>query len=370
MSIKLDQPFLEASKADWLAKVEKDLKGKPLAGLDWDYGSINGTPFFHRDDITPEYPIYKPSIEGGWEVGFPIEVGDDVEEANEIALEALQLGATNLLFYLPDSFTPVEVPALLKGIQMEWVTTQFELSMGIMPTISKAINQYVGEFFVANLVKVYFRGVEADQLHHWMDNRNDENFPSNVLFHVQSLNRIEDPVTQIAHLVYKWNQILERVYDKGVDLAAVIPNTRLIIRLGDHYFLNIAQLRALRLLSTLVIESWGLTNEFSISIEVQLATDSHVNDTHYNKIKATAQALAAVIGGGNTLFIWPSDALQNKNGNIDSRRVSLNVQHILKLESYLKQIGDPAAGSYFLESLTDQLAKKAWVTFQKMVDQQ
>ena len=369
MSIQLDHSFLGTSKSNWLAKVEKDLKGKPMAGLDWQYGPINGTPFYHRDDVVPLVPIPKAQVEGGWEIGFPIEVGDDVNQANNIAMEVLQQGATNLLFYLPNSFKAEAVATLLKGIQMEWVITQLVVPLADLSTITYATNQYVDDHFDAQQVKVYFRCEQVMQLLSWLAYRPDEYFQEKILFSIHASKKVNDPVSQVAHLMYKWNQVLEKVDDAKGDWATALARTRLVVRFGDHYLSNIALLRALQILSRLLLEGWGIKDVSPVAVEVQLTTGSYVEDIHYNKIKATAQALAAIIGGCNTLFIWPSDALQKQNGSIDSRRVSLNIQHILKMESYLKQISDPAAGSYFLESLTDQIAEKAWVTFQKMIAQ-
>lgn len=138
------------------------------------------------------------------------------------------------------------------------------------------------------------------------------------------------------------------------------------MELGDHYFLNIAKIRALKLLWHQVLSAWNLKLALSPFIEAHLTQASQSQDADYNKIKATAQAMSAIIGGANRLFIHPSDAFMNENGTLFSQRIALNVQHLMQQESYLDRVIDPAAGSYFIENLTETLAQKAWASFQQL----
>jgi methylmalonyl-CoA mutase len=80
-------------------------------------------------------------------------------------------------------------------------------------------------------------------------------------------------------------------------------------------------------------------------------------------IRATTQALSAVIGGADRLYVLPSDAYTGAPSSDFARRIARNVQHLLRLESFLDKTMDPAAGSYYIETLTDQLALKAWDKF-------
>ncbi|MEM9992405.1 MAG: methylmalonyl-CoA mutase family protein, partial [Bacteroidota bacterium] len=71
---------------------------------------------------------------------------------------------------------------------------------------------------------------------------------------------------------------------------------------------------------------------------------------------------SAVVGGTDRLTILPADFDKQ---NTFTTRIARNVQHLLQLESYLDRVGDPAAGSYYLETLTDKLAVAAWQKFQQ-----
>jgi methylmalonyl-CoA mutase len=77
--------------------------------------------------------------------------------------------------------------------------------------------------------------------------------------------------------------------------------------------------------------------------------------------------MSAVIGGASRLYIHPSDSFKDENGTSFSRRIALNINHLLQQESYLDRVIDPSAGSYYLETLTDTLAEKAWEKFQEKI---
>ena len=91
-------------------------------------------------------------------------------------------------------------------------------------------------------------------------------------------------------------------------------------------------------------------------------------------IRSTTQAMAAVIGGADRLVVIPSnmanlsaDRQEGEESNSFSHRIARNVQHLLKMESYLDRVIDPAAGSYYVEALTNQIAERAWEIFQSKV---
>ena len=80
---------------------------------------------------------------------------------------------------------------------------------------------------------------------------------------------------------------------------------------------------------------------------------------HGNMLKGATAAMAAIIGGTSALTVLPED-----DGDSMQRRIARNVSNVLKEESYLNKVADPAAGSYYLEHLTDTIAKAAWAKFQ------
>jgi methylmalonyl-CoA mutase len=85
--------------------------------------------------------------------------------------------------------------------------------------------------------------------------------------------------------------------------------------------------------------------------------DKSIYDPYTNLLRATTQALSAAIGGCDTLEVRPFRF---------SNRLAINVQRILREESHINRVADPAGGSYYVESLTDSLAREAWKLFQQV----
>ena len=80
-------------------------------------------------------------------------------------------------------------------------------------------------------------------------------------------------------------------------------------------------------------------------------------DPYTNLLRVTTEALSAVIGGCDTLIVEPFEF---------SPRLATNVQLLLQHEAHLDEVADPAAGSYYVEWLTDALARQAWKLFQEV----
>jgi methylmalonyl-CoA mutase len=91
-----------------------------------------------------------------------------------------------------------------------------------------------------------------------------------------------------------------------------------------------------------------------------------IYDPYLNILRLTTEAMAAILGGCNSLLIKPYDAWYKEPGSF-SERISRNIQIILKEESYFDRVVDPAAGSYYIESLTDALMEQAWQLYSWMI---
>ncbi|MBK7870095.1 MAG: hypothetical protein IPJ74_05090 [Saprospiraceae bacterium] len=119
----LFEGFQSVSKSEWLAKIEKDLKGKPLADLQFQLEEdITLESFYHREDFNE---FYEPLTgKNTWQIGEYIEASN-VKTANEQALEALNGGANALLFELRHELSEDELSQLLAGIELEYIQTNF-----------------------------------------------------------------------------------------------------------------------------------------------------------------------------------------------------------------------------------------------------
>ena len=90
-----------------------------------------------------------------------------------------------------------------------------------------------------------------------------------------------------------------------------------------------------------------------------------IYDQHINLLRGTTKTMSAVLGGADVIEVLPFDTSSCASDDF-SRHLARNTQIILKKESYFDRVVDPGAGSYYLETLTDELAREAWGFFQKI----
>ncbi len=151
----------------------------------------------------------------------------------------------------------------------------------------------------------------------------------------------------------------------GLPPAAAAATIGFRMTAGADQFVTIAALRAARRLWQRVLDACGVPADGSHQ-EIQAVTSRAMysrRDPWVNMLRATTASLAAGVGGADAVTVLPfDDALGAPDGF--SRRVARNTQLLLIEESHLALVVDPAAGSWYVESMTDRLAHSAWEIFQ------
>lgn len=151
----------------------------------------------------------------------------------------------------------------------------------------------------------------------------------------------------------------------GVDLVA--PRMRFAVTVGANFFMEIAKLRALRMLWSRAISVCG-GNESAQRARLHVRT-SRWNKTWYdpynNMLRATVEAFAGVLGGCDSMQVGAFDEVVRRPEDF-SQRIARNTQLILQRECHLDHVIDPVGGSWFVESITAELAEKAWAQFQEV----
>jgi methylmalonyl-CoA mutase len=129
---------------------------------------------------------------------------------------------------------------------------------------------------------------------------------------------------------------------------------------GPLYFLEIAKLRAARLLWTRAVASFKPMDPESGRMRLHVVTprrNKTAADGPANLLRATTEALSAVLGGCDRLTVEPAGF---------DEHLALNLQRLLQEEAHVDAVADPAGGSYFIEKLTDTLARAGWARFQAL----
>ncbi len=153
----------------------------------------------------------------------------------------------------------------------------------------------------------------------------------------------------------------------GFEIDQLAPLFQVKLSLGSNFFMEIAKLRAFRLLWAEMIKAFGGT-EASQKVWIHGKT-AHFNksifDSYVNVLRTSTEGFAGVIGGVDSLEIDCFDQLFGKPDEF-SRRMARNQQVILKEEAHFAKVIDPAGGCYYIESLTNELAGSAWALMQEI----
>ncbi|MEM7621728.1 MAG: methylmalonyl-CoA mutase family protein [Planctomycetota bacterium] len=153
----------------------------------------------------------------------------------------------------------------------------------------------------------------------------------------------------------------------GMDVESASKQMVFSFALGCNQFLGAAKLRAARKLWARVIEACGGGEDarrMSIHTRVSKRVLAH-RDPWVNMLRNTSACFAAVVGGADAITSTPFDDALGPATPL-TRRIARNTSLILQDESHLHRVSDPAGGSYFIESLTDELAERAWAVFQQI----
>lgn len=156
----------------------------------------------------------------------------------------------------------------------------------------------------------------------------------------------------------------------GFTIDEIAPLFQVKLSLGSNLFMEIAKIRAFRLLWAEMIRAFG-GNERSQKIWIHGRSarfNKSVYDIYTNVLRTTTEAFSGVIGGADSLEIGCFDELI-KPGDEFSRRIARNQQILLAEESHLNKVIDPAGGSYYIESLTNELANLAWKQMQELEEE-
>lgn len=177
-------------------------------------------------------------------------------------------------------------------------------------------------------------------------------------------------VQELAYALATGVEYVQALLDRGLSIEAIARQVQFAFSIGSNLFMEIAKIRAARLLWAAIIESYG-GSEAAQKMTIHARTSAWtktVLDPHVNLLRATTEAFSAVVGGVDSLHVSAFDEAI-RPANEFSRRIARNTQIILEQEAHLAKVADPAGGSWYVESLTDELAAKAWELFLQTEEQ-
>ena len=172
-------------------------------------------------------------------------------------------------------------------------------------------------------------------------------------------------VQELAFSLAQGAEYMTRLTELGLSADQVAQNIKFNFSIGKVYFMEIAKLRAARLLWAQIVKAYNPQSEESAKMVAHSETNSYnktIYDPYVNMLRTQTEAMSAALGGASSVTVLPFNAIYEESTEF-SERIARNQQILLKEESHLDKIADPAGGSYYIETLTASLAEQAWKLF-------
>ena len=177
-------------------------------------------------------------------------------------------------------------------------------------------------------------------------------------------------IQELAFVIATGAEYLRELTKRGVSIDQAARSFLFTLSLGSNFFMEIAKLRAARILWANVVAAFG-GNEESRKMRIHARTSAWnktLYDPNVNMLRSTTEAFSGVLGGCDSMHISPVDEVARVPNDF-SRRVARNTHTVLREEAGLTRTIDPAGGSWYVENLTDTVARTAWDLFREVEKQ-
>ena len=399
---KLFQEFPPISTAAWEEKILEDLKGADYEKkLIWKtYEGIKVKPYYREEDsrnlaemggLPGQYPFirgYSPQS-NRWEIREEIS-HPDPSGANRMALHALDSGADAIVFRVKELAFREELNTLLRGIDLTRNTVHFSSSFSysiladLLSENVKALGLNPGDVKGSfNFDSLSYYLLHGEFYNSAMDNFNEaaallrfasEKLPAFRIIGVNGQyfsNAGATAVQELAYVLASASEYLAQLTERGLDPDTICNRIQLHFSIGPNYFMEIAKLRAARLLWAKLAGKYGACSAEALRACIHSISglrNKTLYDPYVNMLRLTTEGMSAAIGGAGAITLLPFNGIYTENDPF-GHRMARNVQNILKEESHLDKMVDPAGGSYYLESLTHEMASMAWEIFRQIESQ-
>lgn len=362
MSKSLFHEFDAVSAAQWKQKIQVDLKGADYNEtlVTATHEGIDITPFYHRENFGETQVITTKTT--NWKVTQHIEV-TNASEANNTIKDVLARGAESVVLQITNE--DVTITEMLADIDVQTVPIHIEMDF-LSVSYCSDIHAFAKENAASITIGVDLIGNLAST-GNWFENLTKDHEALAQILTFDDLKSVltvrldtyqnagATMVQQLAYALAHANEYLNH-------FGSTITNTITFkVTVGTHYFFEIAKLRALRHLWSVLAKEYNIQQACII-----IASPSKRNKTLYdynvNMLRTTTECMSAVLGGADFVYNLPYDALYH-HANEFGDRISRNQLRVLKDESYFDKTDNPTEGSYYIESITQQLAEKALTLF-------
>lgn len=420
---KLLAEFPPVSYEDWRKLVESELKGAPFEKkmVTGTYEGIALQPLYRREDVPPlphlnSFPGFPPFVRGAtasgylqksWDISQEIATSSPTE-FNNAARNYISRGLNALNMVLdqatrsghdPDWARPEEVGSgglsiatlgdldrTLDGIDLEKTSLFVRSGASALPFAALLVALVrkrkktptalrgciemdpLGVLSHEGKLPQSFAGAyrEMAALTRWAADRAPH--LQTICVHSRAWHEAGgNAVQELGFTLATGIEYLREMNRLGLPVERVAPRMRFAVTVGENFFMEIAKLRALRMLwSRAVSISGGSAAAQRLHLHVRTSRwNKTVNDPYNNLLRSTVEAFAGVLGGCDSMQVGAFDEVIRRPDDF-SQRLARNTQLILQRECHLNEVIDPAGGSWYVEALTAELAGRAWTLFQEV----
>src|SRR5574344_2406930 len=409
---KLFSEFPNVSTEDWMSKITVDLKGADYEKkLVWRTNEgFKVKPFYRQEDLkglktVGSLPGEFPYLRGNkkddntWLIRQEINVVS-AKESNAKAKDILNKGIDSLGFSVKKKDISQEyVSELLDGIDAEKVELNFSTCQGHTVQLAKELVTYFtnkgynlenikGSVNYDPMGKMMLKGKDLSNFVNIAKELIETLAPMKkfrcICVNTVELNNSGAYIYQELGYALAWgNEYLEKLTQAGLPASVVAKKIKFNFGISSNYFLEIAKFRAARMLWANIVASYeptclrdcdnkGENDECRCAAKMKVhAETSTFNMTlfaaHVNLLRTQTEAMSAALAGVDSITVTPFDKVY-QNPDEFSERLARNQQLLLKEESHLDKVVDPAAGSYYVENLTVAIAQQAWELFLEVED--
>ncbi|MDC0147494.1 methylmalonyl-CoA mutase family protein [Alphaproteobacteria bacterium] len=391
--LELGNDMPAANKEAWLEAVDAALRGKSVDHLvSTDLAGFTRQPLYTQDTAPSHHsrqnasglPGFAPFTRGArvvnnrflpWHIAQRLTPGRKGSD-NAAAITDLTGGVTALLVDFSDQLLGVDaLDALLDGVMLDIAPLSIQPgphglaaaetilalreTRGLDPQVPGYLNldplsaslRYASaqDIDLARLVEI----TQGHDALCWMT-------ASGATWHDMGASLVQE----LAWVLSSVTQYLRQFEAIGIDPAVALPKITITLATDGDFFASLSKIRAARLLFANLAAGLGVEAIPQIHVETSRRALSDV-DPWVNILRATVSGMAAGIAGVDMMTIAACTATSD-NDNELTRRIARNTQIILQEESHIGQVADAAGGSWYVESLTDQLSQQAWAIFQQI----
>ena len=393
--------FPAISAKTWKEKIVADLKGADFdKKLVWRTSEgFNVQPYYRQEDLkglktTVSAPGQFPYVRGTktnneWAIRQNICATKNARKANAKALDILNKGVTSLGFCLDaEKLSYRYIKTLLEGIKLDEVAINFNVCACKAPELANILVRLVGRSGYD--FKAVAGTINVDPIKNMLlkgKPLSKEQVAEKIVATVKAAKTLVNyrvvGVNSVAlnnsgaycaqELAYAlaWGaEYMTMMTEAGLPNYLAARSIRFNMGIGGNYFMELAKFRAARLLWAKIVEAYKapvFTSALKEAAKMNVSAETSrfnmtIFDAYVNMLRTQTETMSAALAGVDEIVVTPFDATYEEPTEF-AERIARNQQLLLKEESHFDKVVDPAAGSYYIENLTNSIAEEAWKQF-------